>query len=155
MGGDQISQMSDMVRSPNYTEEQKLKIGKEAQRKLTVQPQINSTFVVVIAYDTQSDTNIVNRITCRKGTPIGGYVYDSQNDCYYVECTDFLNLGFIPISYTVSFPGDRYWKVRLPMPESVIKKYLNPLQKQELRNFVKRFKEPRFRINYIQMTDPN
>lgn len=155
MGGDQIHQMSDLVRSPDYTEEQKLKIGKELQRKLLVKPSISSTFVVVMAYDTQSDSNIVNRISCRRGAPIGGYVYDSQNDCYYVECTDFLNLGLIPISYTATLPGDPHWKIRLPLSESVIKKYLSPLQKQELRNFLKRFKAPRFRINYIQMVDPN
>jgi hypothetical protein len=155
MGGDQIHQMSDLIRSPEYTEEQKLKIGKELQRKLVVQTSISSTYVVVTAYDSQSETNIVNRISCRRGIPIGGYVHDAQNDCYYVECADFLNLGLIPISYAATLSGDRYWKVRLPMPESVIKKYLSPLQKKELRNFLKRFKEPRFRISYIQMVDPN
>ena len=155
MSGDMLQQMSDMIRSPDYTSEEKLKHAKEVQKQLTVTCDTANTYIVVTAYDNENSSNFVNRLTCRKGLPIGGYIYDAQNDCYFVECADYLALGVIPIAYVASFDGDVNWKSRIPMPFSVIKKYLSPLQKQELKNFQKRFKAPRFKINFVHMVDPN
>jgi len=155
MSGDMLQKMSDMIRFPDYTSEEKNKHAKEIQKQLIIKPDSANTYIVVTAFDTENSSNFVNRLTCRNGLPIGGYVYDAQNDCYFVECADFLVLGAIPIAYVASFEGDVNWKSRVPISSSVIKKYLSPLQKQELKNFQKKFKSPKFRINFVQMVDPN
>lgn len=155
MSGDTLNELTQMIKAPDVSDELKLKYGKEISKQLRIRPEQGATYIIVIAVDNDNLSNFINRINCRKGIPIGGYIYDSQSDCYYLECADFLHLGSIPVSYAMTLDGDDNWKQRVLMPESVLKKFMTPLQKRELRNFQKRFKSPKFKINFVQMVEPN
>lgn len=138
-----------------FSSEQKTKSAKETAHALEVMPALERTYVIVVAVHKEKNRNIINRISCKKGIPIGGYVFDSQTDSYHVECTDYLHLGFLPVSFVAKMRGVEHWEMRLPMPELVLKKYLTSLQKKELRNFKSHFKSEEYDIQYIQMLDPN
>lgn len=137
------------------TPDVKAKTAKELQHFFEVTPSFERTYVIAIAHHRERGRNFVNRISCKKGLPIGGYTYDSQSDSYHVECTDFLHLGYIPVSFTTKVKGIFGWEVRVPMPESVLKKYLTSLQKKELKNFKNHFKAEDYEVQFIQMIDPN
>ena len=136
------------------TPEMKAKSAKETQHYLEVLPSFERTFVIVTASHREG-RNFVNRISCKKGIPIGGYTYDQQTDSYHVECTDYFHLGYVPISFTARVKGVDRWDMRIPVPENVLKKYLTSLQKKELKNFKNHFKAEEYEIQYIQMIDPN
>ena len=68
---------------------------------------------------------------------------------------DYLHLGFSPVSFIGRIKGMKHWEIRVPIPDNVIKKYLNPLQKKELNNFKNHFSSNNYDIQYIQMIDPN
>ena len=51
--------------------------------------------------------------------------------------------------------GCTEWGMRVPMPESIIRKCLSPLQKKELKNFKNHFGPEEYTIEYIQMIDAN
>jgi hypothetical protein len=131
------------------------KASRDAHRKLIVKPFQQKTYVIVVAVDQDVTKNFINKISCKRGVPLGGYVYDAQSDTYYIDCADYLHLGYVPFSLIATMSEVDDWELQIPMPEIVIKKYLSPLQKKELRNFKNHFKSENFSIHYIQMVDPN
>lgn len=136
-------------------EEKNLNFAKEVKKHLEVITSEVQTYIIVVAIHKEFYRNLITKINCRKGLPIGGYVYDSQNDSYHINCVDYLHLGFIPFSFFVKIAGVEQWKNYIPVPETLIKKYLNPLQKNELKNFKNSFRESEFDIQFIQMIDAN
>lgn len=139
----------------NLTSSVKEKFAKEIESFLEIMPSFEQTYVIVTAHHKESGRNYINRISCEKGLPIGGYTYDSQTDSYHIECSDYLHLGYIPVSFVARIKGMQHWEMRTPMPEALLSKYLTSLQKKELRNFKNHFKEELYEIQYIQMIDPN
>jgi len=137
------------------TPELKFKVSKEVRDNMEITPSDEITYVIVVAIHKDNSRNIISKISCKKGLPLGGYIYDSHSDAYYIDCVDYLHLGFVPFSFIGRIKGIKHWKSRIPMSESVIKKYLNPLQKKELKNFKNHFRVEDHDIQYIQMIDPN
>ena len=135
------------------TPEFKAKTSREVHNSLELLPSFERTYIIVVARHKDKGRNYLNRISCKKGLPIGGYVFDSQSESYHVECADYLHLGHIPISFVAKIKGLEHWEMRVPAPEAVLKKYLSALQKKELKNFKTHFKDHDFQ--YIQMIDPN
>jgi hypothetical protein len=133
----------------------KAKTAKEVLHFMEVQPSFERTYIIVTATHRERVRNFINRISCKKGLPIGGYVFDSQTDSYHIECADYLHLGYVPISFVTKIKGLDHWETRVPMPENVLRKYLNSLQKKELRNFKNHFKAEDYEVQYVQMIDPN
>lgn len=131
------------------------KICREQKEKMQVVIENTPSYLVVAAIAKDSTKNAILRINCRKGIPLGGYVYDNQSDTYHYECTDFLHLGFIPISAFIKLKDSSFWKAKVPVAESVLKKYLTDMQKKELKNFKTHFPTTEFDIHFIQMTSPN
>lgn len=134
------------------TEIELSKIKKEILNSFEVLSLDEQTYIVVVAKHLDAIKNIINRISCSKGLPIGGFTYDAQNDSYYVECADYLHLGYIPIAFSVKLNN---WKMRVPISENILKKYLTTLQKKELKNFKSHFPSESYEIQYIQMVNPN
>lgn len=137
------------------TPELKAKTAKELQHALEVCPSFERTYIIVVARHKERGRNFVNRISCKKGLPIGGYTYDAQTDSYHVDCADYLHLGYVSVSFMAKIKGLSGWEVRVPMSENVLKKYLSSLQKKELKNFKNHFKTEEYDIQFIQMIDPN
>lgn len=134
------------------TEIELSKIKKEILNSFEISFLDEQTYIIAVAKHKENAKNTINRISCSKGLPIGGFTYDAQNDSYYVECTDYLHLGYIPIAFSVKLNN---WKMRVPISESVLKKYFTTFQKKELRNFKNHFKSDFYEIQYIQMVNPN
>lgn len=131
------------------------KICKEFQHSLEITSNIEQTYVIVVACNLDRNRNFINRINCKKGLPIGGYIYDSQSDCYHLECADYLILGYVPMSFSVKVKGFSGWQMRVPIPENILKKFFSTLQKKELKNFKNKFPLTNYEIQFVQMVDPN
>lgn len=136
------------------TPELKAKAAQDQKGQLEVIPAQERTYLIVTAIHKDRSKNIVNRISCKKGVPLGGYTYDAQTDSYHFDCADYLHLGYIPFSVLLRVKG-LDWEMRVPLAEPVIKKFLTNLQKRELKNFRNHFKTDEFSIQFIQMIDPN
>lgn len=145
------SDSSELIITP----ELKAKSSKEIHNSLEIHSSLEKTFIIVAAIHKEIGKNFVNKISCKKGLPIGGYTYDSQSDSYYFECADYFHLGYVPISFFAKIKATSDWQVRIPMTENVIKRYLTSLQKKELKNFKNIFKSEEYNFQYIQMIDPN
>ena len=136
------------------TPELKIRAAKDQKEHFEVFSAPERTYLIVTAIHKDKTRNVVNRLSCKKGVPIMGYVFDTQSDTYHIECCDYLHLGYVPISFMAKMPGTG-WTFRVPMCETVIKKFMTTLQKKELRNFKNHFKLEDHSIEFIQMIDPN
>ena len=117
--------------------------------KLEIEFSHDKTYVAVLAVAENSDRNKLTTVSCKKGIPITGYSYDSQTESYVVECCDYFPLGYIQASYWHTMPGVANWRQRIPMPESVIKRFLTPEQKSDLRGFKAAYKGCKFHFMQI------
>lgn len=133
----------------------KTKIAKEVLNGLVINESNIETYLIVVAVNKELSKNFLNKIPCKKGVPIGGYVYDAQSDCYFVECADFLYLGVVPISFVAKSKSSIQWQINVPLPENVIKRFLTQTQKKDLKTFKSHFKMEDYDISYIQMVNPN
>jgi len=136
------------------TPELKIRAAKDQKEHTEVVVSTERTYLVVVAVHKDKSRNSINRITCKRGIPIGGYVYDAQSESYSFDCSDYLMLGYIPVSFVMRVQGSS-WQARVPMCESVLKKFMTSLQKRELKNFKNHFKAEDYYVEFIQMIDPN
>lgn len=136
----------------------KIQGGKQICETIEAIPETEKTYVVVLAIHKDNSKNVVQRIACKSGVPIGNYIkqigYDGQSDTYHVECCDYFHLGYVPLSYTIRLPGSS-WEVRIPMTEKVVDLFITDLQRRELANFKNHFKPEDHHIQYLQMIECN
>lgn len=125
---------------------------KDLKSRLRVIPSFSqSTYLVALIIDKHGDNNNITQISCERGLPIGGYVYDSVTDCYKVTCVDYLALGYIPVSFRAEMDHSDSWGAPIPMPENIINRYLSQQQKIDLRLFKSKYKTGQYDLQYLQM----
>jgi hypothetical protein len=125
----------------------------DIRNKLKVEISKDRTFIVVLAIHQNLTKNVYTRIQCRQGIPISGYVYDAQQQVYYIDCHDYIPLGYIPVSIYITMPGVGNWRQRVPMPETTIRRYLTSIQRNDLRNFKSTYRSNQFDIHFMQIID--
>jgi len=121
-------------------------------KSLIIERDSQQTYLIALAHHKDPSNNLLHRISCRKGVPIKGYVYDTQNDCYHIECCDYMPLGYISLSF---YLRQNSWKIRLPIPEDLVINSLTESQKIDLEKFKSSFKNNEFTLEFLQVIDPN
>ena len=130
-------------------------IFKENQEELTatVKAEIKKSFLIRNCSEhthifVLASNPIKNKLTAivykERSMPIAGYTYDAKFGQYYVECANFIDLGTIPISFSIRIDKISRWECRIPLTESFIKKYLDEDQKAKLSNFKNQNKDCKF-----------
>lgn len=111
-----------------------------------------ASFIFVLAVHEETKKNNITKISCTKGLPLGGHVYDTSKDCYLVRCVDYLPLGRIKVSFGLEVPGTGGWGMRVPMPPSLVEEFLNGQQKRDFAKFKETFKN-NFNFEFLQMVN--
>lgn len=109
--------------------------------------------IYCLAVQKQGDQNREIRIPLDRCVPIEGYVYNQITDRYAVIGFDYLDLGFIRVAYKVALGGVGNWQTFIPMPEMVLKRYMNPVQRRILARYKAAFRDTGadVKYEYIQM----
>ena len=124
----------------------------DIRNSIDVEGHTAKTFVVVIAIHKDTACNVLTAISCQKGMPIGGYVYDQTVDSYRASCISYLRLGVVPLSYRLKmFKNAGTWNTFVPMPESVLLRHMSDEQLQLLREFKGSFSEDIYNFEYLQV----
>jgi len=131
--------MSDLNNVPRLDGLTKTEIKKSIQLKACSE----YTHIFVLAFNPVK--NVLTSIVYKeKSFPIGGYTYDAKFGQYYVECANYLDLGTIPISFSIRVDKISRWECRIPLTEPIIKKYLDQQQVERLSSFKDANKGSRF-----------
>lgn len=111
--------------------------------------------IAVATYNAQSDGSNANQprqIRCYHGHAFyEGYPYDQGNDCYLISCVDSKELGAIPIAYQLTMPVSGAWTVQIPLPEKVVRRYMDATQKSALAQFGEKYSSKSYTIQIMQM----
>jgi len=137
------------------TPELKVKCVKEQRDNLDLAFMSERTYLLLVAIHKEEQRNSMSRISCKKGLPIGGYVYDATSDSYAISCADYLQLGYIPVSMVMRVSGQQNYQIRVPLAEAVIKRFLSPAQKRDVKNFRLTYRPDEHYIQFVQMLDCN
>lgn len=116
---------------------------------IRVIPSFDSTALIAMAVHRDHHFNPLTKIPCL-GSPIGGYVYDNVADAYFVHCAAFVPLGYVPVAFQLSMPGNPDWMPHVPMPESLLRRYMDQIQLSSLDDFKATYPPP-YNIEYLQM----
>lgn len=122
---------------------------KDFRDNIVIESSSDRTYVIVLAVHPSLEKNILTKISCRRGNPINGYLFDSQSESYHAECHDYIVLGYVPISFTMTLPGVGRWKQVIPMAEQTLRRYFTAEQKKDLRSFKRTYKGLTFQFMQI------
>lgn len=127
----------------------------EQKGKLQIVISDSPIYVIALAINKDKSKNLINKINCRKGIPLGGYVYDSHLEVYYYECCDYIHLGIVPVCASLKIKSYDFWEMKVPVAENVLRKFLNIVQKKDLKIFQTHFKSDQFDLQFLQMIYAN
>lgn len=123
----------EAISSENFIQKDTRDIKKSMGVNMSCRP----TIVFVASVSNDEDKNKILFIPCY-GSPITHDVYDSVRDGFVLCAQDYYNLGKIPISYSLEIEGSE-WLSEIPLPMSVIKRYLTEQQKAEFADWKSKF----------------
>jgi hypothetical protein len=103
--------------------------------KSSLQVTLTGGLTFIIALAVHPENNDLMKIRCEEGTPIGGYVYDNVNNCYYAQCVAWVKLGYVNCAYWLRMKDNKFWRTDIPLPETLIWRYLEGEPKNKLKVF--------------------
>jgi hypothetical protein len=109
-----------------------------------------STFLILVATHVDPTRNSINKINCKQGVPIRGYVYDAKADAYFYDCYDYIQVGNIPVSMRLSMRHTG-WATKIPLAEDVILQFLNERQLRDVNHFKSLFSPDEYSLEFLQL----
>lgn len=110
-----------------------------------------SMFIFGLAVSKDDKKNQVQMIKFDSGISISSSVYDTYNDCFYARCEDYIFLGSIPLTITCHVEDNTNWIHKVPFSKNVLNKIIDKPQKKILRNFIKKYPEDTYKIEFLQL----
>src|ERR1700744_1326024 len=98
---------------------------KDIKGHMRIESTFEPTILFVVAIHKNDRQNIKQRVPCFRSIPMHGYAYSTLNDSCDIRCINHFHLGMIEIAYEVTIEGTAGWKVRVPLPDTVIQRYLS------------------------------
>lgn len=126
-----------------------LKDCRDTKKTLKVEQDDNGTHITALATAKDYIKNSILIVPVETSTPLNLEVYDTVRDAYVVEGVDFVDLGHIPVNYRVAMESAQ-WYADVPVPPSVIRRYISAEQKKKLDRFKSRWNGKLYDITYLQ-----
>lgn len=127
------------------------KDAKDIKGKIKLE-QVERSFSVYAIIRSKTESHNESRfIPCNKGKHISQVVYDSTKDGYVVKCMDLIHVGEIFTGYQMEMEGVIGWKIDIPLPEVVLRRYLSAQTIKHLDNWKAKYDKDRYEIQFIQI----
>jgi hypothetical protein len=118
---------------------------------IRIVPSLDCTGIIALAIHQERLQNSLTKIRATGGTAIGGNVYDNVADAFFVRCAAHLILGYVPVAFQVTILGNSHWSPYIPMPETVMRRYMDDLQIMNLDKFKASYPAPTYNLEFLQM----
>jgi len=127
-----------------------LKDSREIKRAVQVEQSMQGTYICAVAVRKNEDENRLLAVPVF-GEPLSRECYDTVRDVFVVEGVDWVEVGSIPVNYTIRLGEETYgWQMDIPVPTSVIKRHLTKEQKHRLNCWKSRWNRKDYKIEYLQ-----
>jgi hypothetical protein len=133
--------------------ENELKDGRDIKRSIRVLQGTHGTHVCAVAVARDENVYMENRILTIpvSGDPLSRECYDTIRDVFVVEGVDWIEVGNIPVNYILHAGDSNFsWNIDVPVPQSVINRYLSKEQKANLNQWKSRWNRSDYRIEFLQ-----
>lgn len=117
---------------------------------LIVSRQRERTIVSLVIVDNEEKENKMSYLRCYGGTPFGGYAYDRAKDAYIISCVECCELGALAFSFSLTLKNSN-WRTKIPIPDEIVEKYLTTGQKSLLAEYREKYKDAKYKIEFMQM----
>ena len=108
-------------------------------------------YVFALAANKEYSKNHVQTIKFDSGIALSAGVYDSYNDCFYARCEDYTFIGLVSLSVSCTVKDNQNWAHKIPLSRDILNKILNKADKKTLRDFVKKYPEEKYKIEFLQL----
>lgn len=125
------------------------KDSRDIKKNIKVEQNYFGTYTYALAVH-DGDLNKKIELPATHGTPLTPEVHDIVRDVYCLEGVDFYDLGWVPIGYYVSIE-ELNWGSHIPLPLSVIKRYITESEKKDYFSWSAQYKKRGFQIKFIQL----
>lgn len=125
--------------------------SKEIKKSLKIEQDYCGLHVYAIAIHKDVGKNKHLEIFADWGAPLTDNVYDTVHDSYHVEGVDFMQIATLPVNYKL-VSIDSYWSVDVPLPYTVIRKYMTKEEKSKFDQWRQCYPPSSFNIKYLQVT---
>lgn len=123
---------------------------KDFKKNIQIIRQNISTYILAFAIHKVLHKNHMEKVKCDGGKPIGGYVYDDTKECFFINCTDWISIGYLPLCYGITTKDSDLWREYIPMPNSIVKRHFSESQKKEFEKFLIQYPEKEYKIQFLQ-----
>jgi hypothetical protein len=146
-----------MMLTPTLTidEKQVAKDVKEIKTRTKVTLGKGKTIVFAVASALDATNNKLIHVPCKNGIHICNAVYDVTRDSFIVEGVEVFPVGDIPVHYYVEMDGVQGFRIHLPLPEKVIKRYLTESEKKKFEDWKTKFPPETHNIKLLEMVTTN
>lgn len=123
---------------------------KDIKRAIDLDQNDTGLHVVAIAVS-KHDANRSINISAREGVCLCHEFHDHVRDCYHVYAVDYLEIGHIPVNYVITITGIDNWYVDVPLPLSVLRRYMTLGQKKRFDAWKTKYPESDYYITFLQI----
>lgn len=120
--------------------------NKEIKKSMVVRSSGWSTMVFAVAIHDLEEENHLLVIPCEYGSVITTEVQDLVKDCVHVDGVAMFEIGSLPIGYSLGIDD---WEQMIPLPSSIIKRYMSKSLRDRFDNWQAMFKD-NHRIRFVQ-----
>ena len=120
---------------PDFSENLPIDL-KDFRKKVQLVQMDDGMCIHVVAINIKNpELNNVRSIPAYTGEALNVGVYDLVKDNYCIECESYHELGSIPVNYKLWVKGAYSWMIDVPLPLSIIERYLSERQKENFGNW--------------------
>jgi hypothetical protein len=148
-------QINGLFAAPVLTEKQIAKDVKELKSRTKVSLGKGKTVVLAVVSALDSTENKLITAPCKAGIHVCNTVYDVTKDSFIIEGIEVYTLGDIPVHYFIEMEGVQGFRVHLPLPETVVKRYLTESEKKKFEDWKAKFPKETHNIKLLQMVTSN
>jgi hypothetical protein len=128
------------------------KDSKDIKKAFKVEQHLQGVYVWAVAIHRDYEANGRINIPTEYGTPLTPEVHDTIKDFYYIEGVGIHQLGYIPINYCLTMEESDF-EIFIPLPFSVIKRYITEEQKKLFFNWKTEFQGNEFYFRFFQVME--
>lgn len=123
---------------------------REIKKALNVEQEYRGMHVFAVAVDMKNvDRNKTLQIPVYDSEPLTHEVHNLVKHCLHVVGFSFHEIGYVPVNYTLFIDGVN-WLEDVPVPFSVIKRYLDPIQKRDFNRWRENIVGENINVEFVQ-----